>query len=912
MQGKFSDIPYFLISKYFSIIQKYYGQVPALSTSLIGPKTSIVTRGAPVQELFVKDNSFGYRSIWITIDSVNNNEFTVFKNDQSLIPSTTYTELSGQYYNFKIFDLIGKTEVVEGDELYFRKDSPFYEWLLNGASQYFKDQTTYDFIIENYINTNKAFIYFGNIYKKSNIENLYSIQYYGLKDYVVNCIPDHQRTDKLTKFLYYNFDYIFNEIYSLEKNIPSIYDAYEIDQKYLTLMSSVFGVNVDDLDIDNSTKRSFVAELINLVKKKGTFTGLRSIWKLLTKGSDNLINFYEKWHDKNIVGQVPLVSYEEHPWYGYYDISKPIPGSYYDTWSKKYNTLQYPENQDVKCLSTAYKIEIDLTKAPIHKTEIFNKTLADKVFEYWEFFRPINRVSDYNIFVSPLTDLSLRRIPLYSRTEQAFLDSRSYTGNITFPDTHIEYFAVNSNGEYIINHNLNTWTPIIQCYSFELNLINPDSITILDSNRVKIQMRFGGNIFAFIKRSITAAQKLIPGTQAEFPSQYYISDFFKDGEMESPESFRIISQNSYEIIPGNLSLSHSDYSAVFFQPTASSIWSFQQFFGTRFFISLYDSDGKKIQPSSIVSDFSIYTTNVYFDEPTAGYAVLTTVDMLNIFPSVGPVTSLSINHNLDTVNFNIQIFDAANEVIVPDGVEVVDENNINVYLDEPTQIFVLLTPSDVEIALPNTWKIYHNLNVKEIYTQVFNLNYTEEVPDYLELTGINTFTTILETGRVTFDRYTHLHNNPTVSNIWNINHNLGYSGVLVNTYDENNLKIYPKNITLLDENNTIVEFDRDVSGYAVLVGIGSPVFTDILKLTKFRLSNNSNTNTFVAPITEMWNDTDFFYFRLDVPLNTQININKIEILTDLNEVLFDSICSNIYKSSNFTMTIFYRVSIRKL
>jgi hypothetical protein len=51
---------------------------------------------------------------------------------------------------------------------------------------------------------------------------------------------------------------------------------------------------------------------------------------LLTKGSNNLINFYEKWHDKTIIGEIPNESYEEHPWYGYYDIIKPLPNSYYD------------------------------------------------------------------------------------------------------------------------------------------------------------------------------------------------------------------------------------------------------------------------------------------------------------------------------------------------------------------------------------------------------------------------------------------------------------------------------------------------------------------------------------------------------------------------------------------------------
>jgi hypothetical protein len=237
-----------------------------------------------------------------------------------------------------------------------------------------------------------------------------------------------------------------------------------------------------------------------------------------------------------------------------------------------------------------------------------------------------------------------------------------------------------------------------------------------------------------------------------------------------------------------------------------------------------------------------------------------------------------------------------------------------VYLDEPEQIFVLINSSTyVEEPTLDTdiWRISHNLNVKEVYTQIFDLEKQEFIPSYIKLDEVNKVSTSIKTGQIIIDRYTYLHNN-TTSNVWNINHNLGYSGVLVNIYNDENKKIYPKNITLLDENNTIIEFDREISGYAVLVAIGSPIFTDILKLTKFKLSNNLTSLTYESLITEMWNDENFIYFRLDVPKEVLMTINKIEILTDLDEVLFETLCSNIYKSQNFTMTIFYRVSIRKL
>ncbi|MDY0215218.1 MAG: hypothetical protein RBS24_06895 [Bacilli bacterium] len=128
MNGKFSEIPFFLITTYFESLA-YIDRFSKDSKSyLIGPRTSIVTKGAPVQEMFVKDIDYGYKPIWVTPLSRNGNEFNISKSGLLTIPSENFVEISGDSYYFKVYDTSQEERFIEdGDEVYFRKDSSFYE-----------------------------------------------------------------------------------------------------------------------------------------------------------------------------------------------------------------------------------------------------------------------------------------------------------------------------------------------------------------------------------------------------------------------------------------------------------------------------------------------------------------------------------------------------------------------------------------------------------------------------------------------------------------------------------------------------------------------------------------------------------------------------------------------------------------
>lgn len=909
MYGKFSDIPFFLINKYFNILAELDSlSLTQMTSCLIGPKTSIVTKGAPVQEMFVRDEGYGYRPVWLTPVSNTENEFTVLKSNRYL-PSSNYITIEGDHYSFVVYDNdLVETFIEDGDELYFRKDSPFYTWLKNGASDYISDEIGSEFILRNYVNTDKDFIFFGKIFNKSYRENLYGIEYYSLKDFMVDAVPPHQRTTNFKEFLRKYADYVLSEPYTLQKNIFSLIDPFTIDYKYLNHLTSVCGLDIDDLDIDITSKRNLAHELINLLKSKGSFLALKYLWKLVTNNTLNIINFYEIFHDKSLSGFIDVNDREEIPWYGYYGIESSSQDLYYQQWTTRYHNYEYPEDLSVKTLATQYKVEIDLTKEPIHETEIFNKSLADKIYKYWEFYRPINRVADYNIFVSPITDLSAKNIGLYSGEKEAYLTSRSYVRNITLPRTFISFFrpTLENDYEYIIEHNLNSRNVLIQLFTFDLKLINPEIIEYIDNNNVKVRVVYDRQIFALIKRPSYSAFKEEGTSGSDLGTKYYVSDFIKNSQYETPESFEVIDEYEYNISPVDLEPAFSKNIYIHNQNTPSDTWYINHSMGSNLIINAYDNNNNKIYPNEIYLASSSQAI-AYFEEEVYGYAVVSLTDELNVYHSMGSVTDWTINHALGSSKINVHVYDLLGYEIIPNGVEIVDDDNVRLTFEEDTTVDVIIRLSDNNSGPVTNWVIEHNINQKEIFTQFSNSANMGVVPSYVELTDVNFLETTLNGGYAILGQNSYVHYQSTASSIWTVTHNFGYSGCLVNTYDSNNEKVYPKDIELLDDNSLRIVFDKPISGYAVLVSVGSPFFTEISKSTKVKFSNNDYSEVYETAITDFWDDSDYAFYRLDIPRNVELTINRIEILTDADERVFLTECSDIHKSKYFTLSVLYRI-----
>jgi hypothetical protein len=154
------------------------------------------------------------------------------------------------------------------------------------------------------------------------------------------------------------------------------------------------------------------------------------------------------------------------------------------------------------------------------------------------------------------------------------------------------------------------------------------------------------------------------------------------------------------------------------------------------------------------------------------------------------------------------------------------------------------------------------------------------------------------------------------SDTWNIVHNLGYSGVIYNVFNSDNERIIPSSSKIIDENDLILTFDENVSGYVIMTTVGSVLFKNILKNSSFIVSSEQDdldTISYSNTITELIDNGEYYYVRMDIPKTlNDIKIKSIGIINTNNETIFYSECSEIYKKDQVTMTIFYKIKKEKI
>lgn len=315
-------------------------------------------------------------------------------------------------------------------------------------------------------------------------------------------------------------------------------------------------------------------------------------------------------------------------------------------------------------------------------------------------------------------------------------------------------------------------------------------------------------------------------------------------------------------------------------------------------------ENKEIYPKEIYMVSSTQAI-IEFEEEQSGYAVLTSNDRVSIYYSLGEITQWDIEHNLDAELVHIQIYDINNDLIIPKEVQYLSNNIARVTFCEPVECFAIIKIADNSPS-EYLWTITHNINRREVLTQ-FSKDSLQLVPKEVLLSDENEVKTTISGGTTLLANYDYLHNQPTESSIWVVDHNFGHAGTLVDVYDMDNNKLYPKMINLINENRLTIEFEKAVSGYAVVVSIGSVYFSEIVKITKVRYSNEDRSETYINDITETWDNEDYIYFRLYIPREVELTINRIELITNSEEVFFETKCSPIYKSNKFTMDTFYRI-----
>jgi len=591
---------------------------------LIGANKGIIASGGRIIDLYVKDPDYGYREIHVTPPWNEYADGNFFKFHKHItLPyqyGSTLTEtISGNNYYFNIFtplvtfdpdDIIGK-------EVYFRKDSEFHTWLLNYAKDFFEEKWEQEFIIRNYVNTDKQFLYFGKIYHR--YEDEYHIEFYGMKDFIERAVPYHQRTPNFKQFINIQYDRVYQETFNLLKNIWSMIDPFEVDEKFLGYLSRFYNINIDNQIIDIQNQREFIREMSNYLRRKGGYSSYFAAWKVLTQGTKNELKIYEKWVPSNTSPTSPLSSDN------YVDVL-------YTNHYNNTNTFPLSGNIDDWILSTHYKIQIDLSTEPIEYEKILTKGTIESLIEQWEMMRPVNKVSEYEILIKPVADLTGYFKSLYPGNQEKYntnILSKVYKFSITVNNAFIQIFG-GGGTSFNIPHNLNSNHLFIRCYTNTFEEIIPSDVIFIDDDLINIVFAEPISGFVLIKKPDLSITQIANITDTwvikhSFNEEKLYIEFNQDNEKLYSGDLQLIDEEffSTDLKRGTANISPPDM--LYIQELPSNEWHIEHNLGYKgLLISCYDINNKEIIPEDI-NFIDINNCIIKFEENIQGHAILVTV-----------------------------------------------------------------------------------------------------------------------------------------------------------------------------------------------------------------------------------------------------------------------------------------------
>jgi len=682
--------------------REYYdgNLIQTFNSYIVAPFINISGKGGGIMDLFVKEKHEGYQPITVRYDHKDGNEFHFINSGiQEYDPGEETGYLEGERYKFTFFDTIARDtfNLFENDrETYFRKDSLYHDFLKIYAKDMMMEEMGVELDIRNYVNTDKLFSYFHRIFK-SHDGTKARIIFDGMKDYVMRAVPEHQRTPNFTELCNIFFDQLYQEVFDLLKNVWSLIDPMEVDDRYLGYLSRYY--DMFDVDVEGATilhVREFIRDMIWMIKRKGTYTEFYILWRILT-ATKNILSVYERWHQKDVENfpTWPLTisppctgSWPNYPYYSDTNSTTVVPTSawqdvlyvyrpeyevpeidggagpgWYSQWYPMVADEEYPPDSvycsgsqpvatpmapsgDNLMLSTHYILETDISSEPLAQTEILTKELWDQMHRYWEYVRPVNRVSNYRIVEAPITDFSGKYIHLYevSSKSSAFLKTKSNMSLGIVDGGYIHNQSDDPSTVWRIQHNLGE-DILLQVFDDNLEEIVPKEITYtLSTATLTFHIPEAG--FAIVKRADWARTRPNPvlspvwkfyhlRLQKEIIVHYkydstrdYIQDtelFDKEGDLVGREyaeaTFTDTNQNSAMVGTGNY---------IFTQVAAAKTWNIDHDSAMKGVImSVYTMDNIRVHPDEYKLIDSDRCT-LEFNEPISGYVVLVHVGDLSI------------------------------------------------------------------------------------------------------------------------------------------------------------------------------------------------------------------------------------------------------------------------------------------
>mgnify|MGYP001172649878 FL=1 len=802
--------------------------------------------------------------------------------------------------------------------------------------------------LDYYVNNNKAYLYFGNINTEKT--NTINVMFRGMKDYVMESLPYHNRTDLLTTFMEVSFDRFYQQIYHLINDVWNMQDPSEINIDFLHYIYLMFSMGQPTL-LSETTQRQYAAALVDLMKRKGTYSSLYIIWKAIAGYSTNFLNVYERWHSWTVTDS-PYGLFEDYLYTSYplYDHTLPIGGAgsaYYGasttttggeaiaftTTSSQWNINHSLStwNVIVQCFDANYEgiipDEIEIIDANnirltfgrpvtgvVHLVDVnelgYGPEGTQWVITHSRGIKEVIAVpTDYNRTYMIPNRLTLDSASQYTVDwDSTSCEGRTFTKSATFV-----YTQSTASSSWSISHPYGIYV-IVQIYDANYNMILPKTIKI--SNDL-ITITFDEAVSGYAVISKLASTRIYPENPFD-TTDLVMSPHYRveiDLSNEPTTTYEIMDENTintliteWEKMRPVCKFSH--YSMVVSPKTNFS----------RFYIPMYPGGNYKANINTkciSVVDNPNEDCSIYWREHR------------NI--------RWIVAHRLHNMNVLVQCYDLDGNMIEPLRLTRIDQDYVEIIFSSPQAGYAYCCIADSSTALipPSaTWGLVHTIGQQFPLVQIDDENYGKLIPKTITMPSVNeynvTFThdqsgygLLVEPEQIpSGSSYSYVHWQDTPAATWYVNHMFDAQAVQVTCYDEDNNVIYPGDVVLTTRNYCTITFRSAVKGKAVVRAIGRRGNLMSYIYEKLSYAHIGDGTSGIAWKPDKINsvesligvysisratDANYYYVKVIVDTDIEMTVREIAIFDINDKMCFYSYCSPIYKPANVDLYIWVRI-----
>jgi hypothetical protein len=829
-------------------------------SSLIGDRHGLVGRGGYWTELFVDIDG--------DLTAVN------FRSD-----STEWVNSDGYFIFTK--DPSG-ADFDNGSDVYFRKDSFIHEYVARLAT------SSGDDIYNWYFNPEKKFIYFGKVFLTDSDTREHRIQWYGYPDYALQALPPNNRTAKIETFFDLYFDRIYSALYGMLKNLVTLLDPEEVDIDYLTYIAEMYGVTISEeisgaeWSLDEREERDFVQGIIHWLKRKGTYTALYVLWKLLVDKNDNLLNIYERW-DSSATPSVPsLPNFTDYVYPAYYNVDA---GSnlvnngnmeidaYWDDYGTPTANVR---SSDQSFDGSSSRLFRSATGSDGIKSDGFSTTIGES-YKCSAYVWPVDNTNvkihltrgsgTGEAFSTSYSSLSLNQWNYISTTgEQAF----------TGENTSVVISSPSGGRYYVDNVRVHNWTGAGQYY-YESQ----------GTSAYPASHGSGSGMYLSPHYKVELDLSNAPLGDDYIMNESTLYNLIKYWEMIRP-------------------VSRVSHYRLLISPTADFTGVWNALYGGAYIAELNTVCIPTIAEAAAGSSF---------------------------FTQVTSSDEWLVTHTLSSQQLIIQCFDHNDERLLPENIQITGGNSATVELYAPDSGLVLMCQGDYahdESSAASTWNFTCAGATKEKLIQVYDRNRNRIEPLSINDDGSTAVTITFSSatsGYAYAKEYQYKHDQNTAAITWNIYHNLDVLACIVHCFDSSGNRIYPSTLKLQSSNLAMATFDSAQAGYALVLGVGAPntqgsvwlpCTSGYIKLGDADeteawnpwLHNDIKNTVWTIPNEKItYKETDnYYYITTENPLSTlETSFTEIGVFNVDDELVWYTYCDPLYKSEDVGLTLHYRI-----